>query len=88
MKCACAGRCGSMLATTAPLTEPTSVTIAPSRRLAAICFATGPQAPTGTQEDDEIAALHALGHIGEDRIGEAERIDPPRSRPCHGRSPR
>src|SRR6478736_8197833 len=43
-----AGRCGDTLSTTACLTEPTSDTIAPGFRAAAMLAATGPHAPTGT----------------------------------------
>src|SRR5216684_3429578 len=48
-RCACAGTCGAMSRSTAPLTEPTSETMAPGAMAAAISAATAPQAPTGTQ---------------------------------------
>ncbi len=38
-----------MSRTTAPLTEPTSETVAPFIRCGPISFATSPQAPTGMQ---------------------------------------
>jgi hypothetical protein len=48
------GSCGAICATTEPLTEPTSETIAPGLRRGPIASATAPQAPTGTQSDDEV----------------------------------
>ena len=48
-KCTPSGRCGATAATTAALTEPTSVTMAPGFSAGAIASATSPQAPTGTQ---------------------------------------
>src|ERR1043166_3927787 len=48
-KCAVFGKCGAMSRTTAPLTEPTSDTVAPAARCGAISLTTAPQAPTGMQ---------------------------------------
>src|ERR1700680_4751443 len=48
-RCAYAGMCGRIAAMTAPLTEPTSETIAPFFNFGPISAATAPLAPTGTQ---------------------------------------
>ena len=49
MKWTPSGMCGPTAAITAPLTEPTSLTVAPGSRCGAISAATSPIAPTGTQ---------------------------------------
>ena len=75
-KCTLAGKCGAMSRTTAPLTEPTSETIAPGFRWAAISCATGPQAPTGMQRITRSASFYGLG-IGLDHaVDDAEFLDP------------
>ena len=45
----------------APLTEPTSVTMAPGLRCAAISCATAPAGADRHAEDDEVGVLHGLG---------------------------
>ena len=52
---------GRHRAITAPLTEPTSVTIAPGFRCGAIAFASSPKAPTGVAQDHQIGIAHAVG---------------------------
>jgi hypothetical protein len=49
MKCTLAGICGSICAITERLVEPTSVTMAPGFSVGAICAATSPDEPTGTE---------------------------------------
>ncbi len=47
MKCTPLGICGPTSATTAPFTEPTSLTIAPGFSAPAMDFVSAPNAPTG-----------------------------------------
>ena len=47
-KCTPSGTCGPTASTTAALTEPTSITVAPGFRCGAMASATTPIAPTGT----------------------------------------
>ena len=49
-RCALDGRCGAIAAITAPLTEPTSETIAPAFSAGATSRASASLAPTGTQK--------------------------------------
>ena len=51
----------------APLTEPTSETIAPAFRNGAISCATGPQAPTGMQRITRSASLTASALVSSTR---------------------
>src|SRR5215207_316534 len=57
MKFTPAGTCSATSRSTAPLTEPTSVRIAPDFRLLLISLASGPQAPTGTHRMTRSAPL-------------------------------
>ena len=47
----------------APLTEPTSETVAPGARCGAISFATGPQAPTGMHKMTRSAPSTAAAFV-------------------------
>src|SRR5208282_6241176 len=60
MKSACRGRSGVSVAITAPLTEPTSDTIAPSLKYDAIARPMHSLAPTGAQRMTQSALLTAL----------------------------
>ena len=53
-----AARCGAMSRTTAPLTEPTSETIAPAARKGAISCGDRAAGADGNAEDDEVGVLH------------------------------
>src|SRR4051812_21692516 len=61
------GICGPMSRAMAPLTEPTSETIAPASRNGAISSATGPQAPTGMQRITRSAPLTASALVSSTR---------------------
>lgn len=59
MKCTLSGICGAICAMTEALVEPTSVTMAPGFRCGAICSATAPDEPTGTETMTRSASLTA-----------------------------
>ena len=59
MKCTSSGICGCICAMTEALVEPTSVTMAPGFRWAAISLATLSEAPTGTETMTRSASLTA-----------------------------
>ena len=59
-KCTPAGRCGAMSRTTAPLTEPTSETIAPGLRCGAISLGDRAAGADRDAEDHEIGILHGI----------------------------
>ena len=66
------GRCFVSAASTAPLTEPTSETMAPGARCGAISCATASIAPTGTQRMTRSAPSTASAALLGDFVGKAE----------------
>ena len=71
-KCTPAGRCGAMSRTTAPLTEPTSETIAPGLRCGAISCGDRAAGADRDAEDDEIGAGDRGGVGFDHAVGDAE----------------
>ena len=93
MKCTPVGRCGAMSRTTAPLTEPTSETIAPGLRCGPISLRDRAAGADRHADDDEVGAFDRRGvgldHlIGDAELGHALARLPPSARSRRSSAPR
>ena len=75
-KCTPSGRCGATCATTEPLTEPTSETIAPGFERAGDLRRDGAVGADRHAQDDEIGAGDAGRGVARRLVGEAELAHP------------
>ena len=70
-RCTPLGRCGATWRMTAPLTEPTSVTMAPGMRPRPDRLSDGGIGPHRRAQNHQIGILNGGGHVGFGAIAEA-----------------